>query len=136
MDHATRELVRRRAGDRCEYCLLPQEAIPLLAFHVDHIVAKQHLNERSDDPSLPALACNRCNAYKGTNLSSIDPETKAPVPLFNPRQDAWTDHFALEGGAIIGLTSIGRATVRLLNMNAPARVELREAWLDGGGGFN
>jgi uncharacterized protein (DUF433 family) len=33
--------VRQRAGDRCEYCLLPQSAYPL-SFELDHIVAIQH----------------------------------------------------------------------------------------------
>jgi hypothetical protein len=51
------------------------------------------------------------------------------VSLFNPRNDVWSDHFAVLGGRINGLTPKGRATVRLLNMNAPRRVELREAWL-------
>jgi hypothetical protein len=50
------------------------------------------------------------------------------VPLFHPRRDAWSDHFAVRSGRIIGLTRIGRATVRLLNMNAPRRVELRGEW--------
>jgi hypothetical protein len=53
----------------------------------------------------------------------------ARVSLFNPRNDVWSDHFAVRGGRINGLTPKGRATVRLLNMNAPRRVELREAWL-------
>jgi 5-methylcytosine-specific restriction endonuclease McrA len=136
MDDATRDLVRRRAGGRCEYCLLPQDASPLLSFHVEHIIAKQHLDDDADDLNLLALACNRCNAYKGTNLSSIDPETKITVPLYNPRQDAWRDHFLLKGGGIIGLTPTGRATVRLLHMNAPQRVELRDEWLTDGGTFS
>jgi len=132
MDDATRDVVRRRAGDRCEYCLLPQEASLLLTFHVEHIIAKQHVDEEADDPNTLALACNRCNAYKGTNLASIDPGTKEMVPLYNPRQDAWQDHFLLRGGEIVGLTPTGRATVRLLNMNAPQRVELRREGLDEG----
>jgi hypothetical protein len=100
MDDATRDVVRRRAGDRCEYCLLPQEASLLLTFHVEHIIAKQHVDEEADDPNTLALACNRCNAYKGTNLASIDPETKEKVLLFDPRQDVWRNHFLLRGGEI------------------------------------
>lgn len=42
--------------------------MPLLSFHVEHVIAKQHLNDATDDPANLALACNRCNAYKGTNL--------------------------------------------------------------------
>jgi len=124
MDPSTREVVRRRAGDACEYCRLPQEVTPLIPFHVEHIVSKQHGG--TDDPSGLALACDRCNAYKGPNLTSIDPDTRTLAALFNPRAEAWSDHFAVRGGHILGLTPTGRATVRLLNMNAPRRVELRE----------
>lgn len=120
-----RELVRKRAGERCEYCLMPQEATPFIPFHIEHIVARQHVDQTDDDPNHLALACDRCNAFKGPNLSSIDPETGEIVLLFNPRQDAWKDHFLLRDGKVVGLTDTGRATVRLLNMNAPRRVELR-----------
>jgi 5-methylcytosine-specific restriction endonuclease McrA len=54
MDEATRRLVRERAGDRCEYCLHPQEYSET-THHVDHIVARQHLG--GDVPSNLALAC-------------------------------------------------------------------------------
>ncbi len=106
---------------------MPQDATPLISFHIEHIVSRQHGG--SDEPHSLALACDRCNAYKGPNLTSIDPDSNAIVTLFNPRQDTWEDHFALRGGRITGLTPKGRATVRLLNMNAPRRVELRESWL-------
>jgi len=48
------------------------------------------------------------------------------VPLFHPRRDRWTDHFAWEGAVVIGRTPVGRATVQLLAMNDWQRVELRE----------
>lgn len=128
MDEATGQLVRRRAGNRCEYCRVPQEATPFIPFHIEHIRARQHLGR--DDPQNLALACDRCNAFKGPNLVSVDPETDEVVPLFNPRQDEWTEHFLTERGEITGLTPTGRATVRLLNMNAPRRVQLREEWYD------
>jgi hypothetical protein len=127
MDASLRELVRGRAGNACEYCRMPQQATPLIPFHIEHIVSRQHGG--SDDPSGLALACDRCNAYNGPNLTSIDPDTQTVAPLFNPRQDAWIAHFAVRGGNIVGLTPTGRATARLLNMNAPRRVELREEWL-------
>lgn len=123
MDAATRELVRRRAGQQCEYCRLPQAAVSFAPFHVEHVVARQHGG--GDDPTNLALACNRCNLHKGPNLTAIDPEKGAVVPLFDPRRQSWEEHFRLEGGEIIGLTPTGRATVRLLNMNAKHRVQLR-----------
>lgn len=131
MDGQTREFVRQRADGVCEYCHIPQRATPLVPFHVEHTIARQHGG--GDDPEWLALACDRCNAYKGPNLSSVDPESGEVVPLYNPRHDRWSAHFQLRGGEIIGLTSIGRATVRLLNMNAVRRVQLREEWLEEGG---
>jgi len=39
MESATRELVWRRAGGRCEYCLLRQEHSQL-THHVEHVVCE------------------------------------------------------------------------------------------------
>lgn len=127
MDQGVRTLVRQRAEDRCEYCRVPQSSIDV-TFHVDHVVAQQHLDVVHDDVDSLALACDRCNLFKGTNLSSIDPSTMQIVQLFNPRRDQWHEPFILDGAEIVGLTPIGRATARLLQMNARRRVKLR-AWL-------
>jgi 5-methylcytosine-specific restriction endonuclease McrA len=124
MNVAVRELVRRRAGERCEYCHVPQAAMPLTSFHIEHVVAKQHGGD--DDPSNLALACDRCNLHKGPNLTGIDPETETVVPLFHPRHDSWDDHFRWDRAEIVGLTTSGRATVRLLNMNTKRRLQLRK----------
>jgi HNH endonuclease len=125
MDADLREFVQRRAENRCEYCRLPS-ASQLLPFHIEHIVAKQHGG--TDNANNLAWACGRCNAFKGTNLSSIDPETGAIVALFHPRLDLWQSHFTIEEAEIIGLSPSGRATVRLLQMNSRRRVELRREW--------
>jgi hypothetical protein len=133
MDAATRDFVRQRAVNRCEYCHMPQEATPFIAFHVEHVIARQHVDERQSNPSGLAYACDRCNAFKGPNLSTIDPATGVKVDLFDPRTNVWPDHFAVSGGMIVGLTPVGRATVRLLNMNDPRRIELRLQWMAEGG---
>jgi hypothetical protein len=122
MDATTLELVRRRAEERCEYCRIPQASV-VARFHVEHIIAKQHGG--NDDPSNLALACDRCNAFKGPNLSGIDPSTGNIVTLFHPRRDLWLAHFSVENGLITGLSDMGRATARLLNMNAYHRIQLR-----------
>jgi hypothetical protein len=122
--------VRRRAGNRCEYCLLPQEHSGL-THHVEHIVAKQH--DGSDNDDNLALACHRCNLRKGPNLSGIDPSTAQLVPLFHPRRDEWNSHFRLRGTHIEGTTSVGRATVQVLAMNDARRLELRAELVPGGG---
>ena len=71
------------------------------------------------------MACDRCNAYKGPNLSSLDPQTGLVVELFHPRNQVWQEHFAFQSVNIMGLTPIGRATVGLLKMNDERRRTLR-----------
>jgi hypothetical protein len=122
MDAATRGLVWRRADSRCEYCLLAQEHSEL-THHVEHIVARQHGG--SDGADNLALACHRCNLRKGPNLSGLDPLSGELLPLFHPRRDEWISHFRLRGAYIEGSTPIGRATVQVLAMNDPRRLELR-----------
>ena len=86
-----------------------------------------------------ALACWYCNFKKGPNLTGIDSETNAVVPLFHPRTDQWADHFDLSavmvhppGIEVKGLTPTGRATVRVLGMNEQIRCILRyELWREG-----
>jgi 5-methylcytosine-specific restriction endonuclease McrA len=123
MDTATREIIRQRAGYRCEYCRLPETSAPFFAFHVEHVRAKQHRG--GDEAENLALACPFCNRFKGPNLSAIDPETDALVPVFNPRTQSWQEHFAITGAEIVGRTSVGRATAALLNMNQEPRLEMR-----------
>ncbi|GMU83927.1 MAG: hypothetical protein AMXMBFR47_37970 [Planctomycetota bacterium] len=94
-------------------------------FHVDHIIARQHLDEWSDSPDSLAWACSECNYHKGPNLVSIDPDSRELAALFNPRRDKWDAHFTIERGIVVGVTPTGRATARLLNMNAHRLVRLR-----------
>jgi hypothetical protein len=108
---------------------MPQESTPAIPFHIEHIIATQHVS--NDSLENLCLACDRCNAYKGPNLSSVDPESGEIVQLYHPRRDTWTAHFRFEGPRIVGLTSTGRATVRLLQMNAPRRLELRAGLIGG-----
>src|ERR1700761_7461716 len=115
MDSALRQFVRNRAGSRCEYCLLAQSVLPVGQFHVEHIVARRHGG--GDEPENLALSCNRCNWNKGTNLSAIDADSGLVVRLFNPRTDAWDEHFRLDTARIVGRTPIRRATAQLLDMN-------------------
>jgi hypothetical protein len=126
MDLAARNLVRQRAGERCEYCRLTENAVQI-PFPRRAVIAKQHGG--GDDPANLCLACDRCNLYKGPNLSSIDPHTQAIVTLFHPREHRWPDHVMVRGAEIVGLTPTGRATVRLLNMNAKHRLQLRSELL-------
>ena len=123
MQTAIREFVRQRAGNRCEYCRLPQLAAPYFSFHIEHIRAQQHGG--TDEPANLALACPDCNAKKGPNVATISSETGGLIELYDPRRFRWDDHFAIVGPEIVGITAIGRATVQLLDMNEPERLAVR-----------
>jgi HNH endonuclease len=123
MDAAVRERVRSRAGYRCEYCLLKQEHLPFASFQVEHSIPRKHGGD--SDPTNLALACDRCNSHEGANLTGIDPETGEITALFNPRQHSWEEHFRLSDVIIVGLTAVGRTTMRVLNMHEERRLRLR-----------
>ena len=54
MSSTLEQLVRKRAGERCEYCHLPQSASKL-QFVLDHVVARQHRGKTRLD-NLAAIA--------------------------------------------------------------------------------
>ncbi len=123
MTPASREAVRKRARERCEYCRIRQIDVPFLKHQVEHVIPRQHGG--GDQLANLALACYRCNKFKGPNLSAFDPRTGKLVRLFNPRRQRWLDHFSVRGVLILGRTATGRATVELLRMNATKRQSLR-----------
>ena len=118
-----RAAVRKRAAELCEYCRMP-ETFALFAHQPDHVIAAQH-GGQTDLDNL-ALACIQCNRSKGPNIASVDPETKLLVRLFNPRTDQWSAHYRTEGGQIIPVTAVARATAALLNFSDPDRLEARQ----------
>lgn len=120
---ATRRLVRQRAAHQCEYCRTRQLDEPFLTYQIEHVIALQHGG--TDAENKLALACSHCNLMKGPNLAGIDPLTGVIEPLFHPRRQSWDEHFEWHEAVIAGKTPCGRATVRVLAMNAEARVEFR-----------
>lgn len=118
-----RSTVIERAKGQCEYCLLPEEA----TWHpheIDHVIAEKHRGQTVAENL--ALACVSCNSHKGSDLASIDPQTKKVTPLFHPRTQQWHEHFQLTGdGTITPRTAEGRVTVFLLRMNEPLRLHQR-----------
>lgn len=116
--------VASRANERCEYCQYPEQFSPS-SFQVEHIMPRSRGGLTA--PTNLALACSHCNAHKATRENGTDPLTGTDVRLFNPRIDDWIVHFLLnrETGEIEGQTSIGRATVEILLMNAEQPIRAR-----------
>ncbi len=121
--------LRKLAGNRCEYCRIP-DGKAKFRHVVDHIVARQHGGQTI--LSNLALCCGRCNLFKGPNIAGLDPTTGQLAALFHPRRDRWHDHFEWDGAIIVGRTPTGRVTVAVLSMNLPLRVAARQALMDEG----
>jgi hypothetical protein len=133
-----RDIVRLRALDACEYCLMPTTGPTTGKFHVEHIVARGNWRAyqigtlrgplRRRDRLLRASAnhianyawsCSFCN--EGKSNETMGRYGGRFVRFFDPRYDNWPDHFAFlpssEYGVIVGVTPIGEATVEGLGFN-------------------
>lgn len=117
--------VWRRAQFCCEYCGLPQSASIRILFHIEHIIPRKHGGV--DSLNNLALACSHCNLHKGSDLTAIDPKSRRVIRIFDPRKDIWKRHFRISDFKVVSSTPVGRATVQLLKMNHPRRVDLRRA---------
>lgn len=120
--------VAERVEHRCKYCRAP-ERIFNFPFEVEHILPRALAGE--NELQNLALACRGCNLYKSVRIAGFDDETRAEVRLFNPRWDDWAANFQAElaTGEIIGVTPIGRVTVKQLQMNASAQLVARLQWI-------
>ncbi len=117
-----RRLVIERVNSRCEYCQISQTG-QVATFHIDHVVPVVAGGQTVADNL--ALACVSCSLRKGARQILEDQETGERVPIFNPRQQRWKEHFAWNDVQIYGLTATGRATVEALDLNRPIMVAIR-----------
>jgi hypothetical protein len=124
LPEALRRAVVIRAQGCCEYCLLSQDDA-FLAHEVDHVIAEKHRGVTAPDNL--CLSCFDCNRHKGSDIASVDPETGALTPLFDPRRNRWIDHFRLEGPRIVPRTAMGRVTEYLLRLNSDEQIMKRAA---------
>jgi hypothetical protein len=103
---------------------------------VDHIVPQA--SSGGDEPENLALCCKSCNIRKGDHISGVDPESREETllgvlaVLFNPRQDAWNEHFDFGAGRfqLLCRTPTGRATIDQLRMNTSYQIEARKYWVE------
>jgi hypothetical protein len=126
-----RARVAERAKDCCEYCH-SQEWYSPDSFSVEHIIPLIKGGKNTLDNL--AFARQGCNNRKFTSTEAFDPISQTTVPLFNPRQHQWTEHFAWsnDGALILGLTPVGRASVEKLQLNRTGLVNLRRILFEAG----
>lgn len=124
-----RRTVRLRAHNRCEYCGIREDDTEF-GCEVDHVLSEKHLGKTELDNL--AFACFFCNRNKGSDIGSVrsagDPEF---IRFFNPRTDAWSEHFEFDAqGRIAPKSDIGLVTARILGFNSENRLLERRALLD------
>jgi len=115
----------KRANNCCEYCQ-SQAQFATQSFSIDHIIPLSK-GGKTTLVNL-AFACQGCNNHKYNRTEALDPASKKMVPLYNPRQQKWYDHFGWNDDftLIIGITPTGRATVGALNLNRESVMNLRQ----------
>ena len=121
--------VRQRASFLCEYCHV-SEIWQYVAFTMEHVIP---ISLDGDDRfENLALCCFACNRRKSGQIDGRDPRSNKIVRLFNPRIHKWHEHFAWAKDklTIIGLTPIGRATVKTLELNRDRVITIRKADLE------
>lgn len=126
-----RERIENNDRRRCCYCLT-SEANSGIPMTCDHILPLAK-GGKTDFENV-CLACRSCNEFKGKITEAIDPLTGETVPLFHPRKQKWSEHFAWspDGTKVEGITAIGRATIISLRLNNPVILVARKRWVVSG----
>jgi HNH endonuclease len=116
---------------RCAYCQTTK-ANSRQPMVVDHIIPEAQGGQTAFYNL--CFACRRGKEFKGPTTRRQEPLTGELVPIFHPRQHAWTDHFAWDAAGIrlIRLTPIGRATIIALNITNEFIVDARRRWVSVG----
>ncbi len=113
---------------RCAYCHTSQanSGSPMV---VDHLPPLSKGGVTAFDNL--CFACYRCNLFKGSRVTAIDPLSGEMAPLFDARRDRWDEHFTWDeaGVRILGLTAVGRATAAALNLNNDIILDARRNWM-------
>jgi HNH endonuclease len=116
------------AGHRCGYCRTDERLTgsPLSIEHILPIVAGGPTERENLWRS-----CRECNERKGAQVQATDPESGEVVDLYNPRTQRWADHFrwSEDGLLVIGVTTVGRATVAAIDLNRSHQIVARQRWV-------
>lgn len=124
MAEETREFITARAGGRCEYCQMHQ-SLQGATFHIEHVVPRA--KGGTNDSGNLALACPSCNLHKAHRVSTQPSSSTTVVAFFNPRSDAWAEHFEWDDYTLLGKTEVGRVTIQALDLNHERRIKIRQA---------
>jgi hypothetical protein len=126
-----RQKVAEQGRYRCGYCLT-SELIVGYKMDIEHIIPETKGGLTVENNLW--VCCKDCNVLKSSKTQAIDSITNEIVPLYNPRTQAWADHFewSKEGDLIISKTVTGRVTVVELKLNRQVLVDARRRWVSAG----
>ena len=127
---ALRRQVLTLDRQRCAYCRSPLiVGIPMVVEHITPLVAGG-----SSTLDNLCLSCYRCNEFKGPRTEGVDPRDGQRTPLFHPRHQRWSEHFAWseDGRLVLGLSACGYATIAVLRLNNEWIVQARGIWIVAG----
>ncbi len=128
LNKTIRNTVFERAKLLCEYCQSPMD-FSYQSFEIDHILPQS--KNGSDDLDNLACSCAGCNAFKHNKTVDKDPFDNQITSFFHPRQMIWEQHFAWSSDSlkIVGISNIGRTTVKSLQLNRIGLVNIRRLLL-------
>lgn len=117
--------VRERAKFLCEYCNT-DERWQLILFTIDHVVPLAEGG--TDEMENLALACFHCNRKKSNKQVVVDSATEEIIPIFNPRDMIWNEHFGWSPDylRIVPKTDCGKVTIELLQLNRDRILQIRQ----------
>ena len=120
------QAVRNRANFLCEYCH-NSEKWQYVMFTIEHVIPVSLGGDDSFENL--ALSCFACNRRKSNKIKGFDPQANKIVQLFNPRAHQWNEHFVWSRDKlfIVGLSSIGKATIHELELNRDRIINIRKA---------
>ena len=115
-----RAQIEQEARHRCGYCL-SDETLTGIPLSIEHILPEA-LGGETIHTNL-WLACRPCNEYKGTQTHAEDQETGQVVPLFNPREHQWNEHFywSQDGCYILGSLLDAQRLYSTYHLNIPQK---------------
>jgi len=125
LTNTQREEIFKRAKGLCEYCQSP-EHYSISTFEIEHIMPISKGGETILENL--ALSCSGCNKFKSDRIFAFDSQSQTEIPIYNPRKNIWSKHFAWNEDftEIIELTAKGRVTIKALKLNRKNVVNLRK----------
>ncbi|MGM0217660.1 HNH endonuclease [Enterococcus sp. AZ126] len=115
-DFIKQELLKM-SNKKCVYCEAPLE-VPGVYMEVDHFFPKSIYEDKVVEWDNLLPSCKTCNIKKGNH----DPKTEK---IIDPTIDIPNEHLEMKNFRLIGKDSVGKATIKILNLNNLDRNVLR-----------